>query len=607
MMACPVDEPSFFMFDGVDMDIFDILGMIGGLCLFLFGMNVMSQTMERRAGNSLRVILGKLTDSKLAGFATGLAVTALIQSSSATTVMVVGFVNSAMMTLSQAMNVIVGANVGTTVTAWILSLSGISSTNFFIRMLKPSSFTPILALIGIILLLRSKDSAKKDTGTILLAFSTLMFGLQTMSDSVSVLKDMPQFQALFVKFSNPLLGLLIGIVMTAILQSSSASVGILQSFAAAGLVPSVTSIPIIMGQNIGACVPTLISAAGTNRNAKRAAMYHLMFNLIGAAFWLAAFLIWKNVAAPAFLSDLASPLGIAIVHTSYKLLCSALILPFNGTMERLICRLVPDAEGQETKVELDERLLKAPALALQQCRVLMDDMAKAALDSIDDSLDCMDSYSAELEKSIREKEDLTDHYEDIIGTYLVKLSSQKLSEDDNMTSAEFLKLITDFERIADHSVRIVDAVLEKAEKKIVFSEGAVCELNVLERAIRHIMLLSYNAFVNKDIDSAFKVEPLEQVVDYLKEEIRTRHIRRLQRGECSIEAGFVLNDLLTAMERVSDHCSNIAGCIMDSSMHNLNLHETLNEYKHNSAKFNSSFDSFMAQYTLPQMDGQSSN
>ena len=586
------------------MDIFDVLGMIGGLCLFLFGMNVMSQTMERRAGKSLRVILGKLTDSRLAGFATGLAVTALIQSSSATTVMVVGFVNSAMMTLEQAMNVIVGANVGTTVTAWILSLSGISSTSFLLRMLKPSSFTPILALIGIIMLLRSKDSARKDTGTILLAFSTLMFGLQTMSDSVAVLKDLPQFQSLFVKFSNPMLGLLIGIVMTAILQSSSASVGILQSFAAAGLVPYVTSIPIIMGQNIGACVPTLISAAGTNRNAKRAAMYHLMFNLIGAGFWLAVFLVFKHVAAPAFLSDLASPLGIAIVHTTFKLLCSVLILPFNGTMERLICRIVPDTAGPDTKVELDERLLKAPALALQQCRVLMDDMAKSAMDSIGDSLDCMDSYSAEMDKSIREKEDLTDHYEDIIGTYLVKLSSQKLSEDDNMTSAEFLKLITDFERIADHSVRIVDAVIEMDEKKIVFSDGAVAELNVLERAIRHITLLAYNAFVNKDIDSAFKVEPLEQVVDFLKEEIRTRHIRRLQRGECSIEAGFVLNDLLTAMERVSDHCSNIAGCIMDSSMHNLNLHETLNEYKHNSRKFNESYEAFMKQYTLPQMDAR---
>jgi phosphate:Na+ symporter len=334
-------------------------------------------------------------------------------------------------------------------------------------------------------------------------------------------------------------------------------------------------------------------------------MYHLMFNLIGAAFWLAVFLIWKHIASPAFLSDLATPLGIAIVHTTYKLLCSALILPFNGAMERLICRIVPDTAGPEKKVELDERLLKAPALALQQCRVLMDDMAKAALDSINDSLGCMDSYTGDLDKSIRANEDLTDHYEDIIGTYLVKLSSQKLSEDDNMTSAEFLKLITDFERIADHSVTILDAVLEKADKKIVFSEGAVGELNVLVRAIRHITLLSYNAFVNKDIDSAFKVEPLEQVVDYLKEEIRTRHIRRLQRGECSIEAGFVLNDLLTAMERVSDHCSNIAGCIIDSSMHNLNLHETLNEYKHNSTKFNSSYDGFMKQYALPLMEEKS--
>ena len=584
------------------MDLFDILSMIGGLCLFLFGMNIMSTTLERRAGKSLRIILGKLTDSRLAGFATGLAVTAVIQSSSATTVMVVGFVNSAMMTLRQAMNVIVGANVGTTVTAWILSLSGISSGSFLLRLLKPSSFTPVLALIGIIMLLRSKDSRKKDTGTILLAFSTLMFGLQVMSDSVAVLKDMPQFQKLFISFENPFLGLIVGVVMTAVLQSSSAAVGILQSFAAAGLVPYVTSIPMIMGQNIGACVPTLISAAGTNKNARRAAMYHLWFNLFGAVFWLAVFLLWKHILASSILFRNATPLGIAVVHTSYKLLCAALILPFNNLMERFICRIVPDTAAPDTKVELDERLLKAPALALQQCKVSMDAMAKAAMDSINDSLVCLDAYTPELDKSIREREDLTDHYEDIIGTYLVKLSTQKLGEDETVVSAAFLKLLTDFERISDHSVNILDAIVERNGKGIEFSGDASAEINVLVRAIRQITLLAYNAYVNRDVEPAFKVEPLEQVVDYLKEEIRTRHIRRLQRGECSIDAGFFLNDLLTAMQRVSDHCSNIAGCIIDASMNNLNLHETLNDYRHNSEKFDKAYEDFRRQYQLPDQN-----
>ena len=586
------------------MDLFDILTMIGGLCLFLFGMNIMSTTLERRAGKSLRIILGKLTDSKLAGFATGLAVTAVIQSSSATTVMVVGFVNSAMMTLSQAMNVIVGANVGTTVTAWILSLSGISSGNFIVQLLKPSSFTPVLALVGIIMLLRGKDGRKKDTGTILLAFSTLMFGLQTMSDSVAVLKDLPQFQQLFVRFENPFLGLIVGVIMTAVLQSSSASVGILQSFAAAGLVPYVTSIPMIMGQNIGACVPTLISAAGTNKNARRAAMYHLWFNLFGAAFFMIVFLVWKHVLASAILFRYATPLGIAVVHTSYKLLCAILILPFNNLMERFICRIVPDTETPDTKVELDERLLKAPALALQQCKFSMDDMAKAAMDSINDSLVCMDAYTPELDKSIREREDLTDHYEDIIGTYLVKLSTQKLSEDETVVSAAFLRLLTDFERISDHSVNILDAVVEMREKGISFSGDASAELNVLVRAIRQITLLAHTAYAERNVEAAFKVEPLEQVVDRLKEEIRKRHINRLQRGECSIDAGFALNDILTAMERVSDHCSNIAGCVIDAAENNLNLHETLNEYKHNSEKFNRSFEDFMRQYQLPEQNVQ---
>lgn len=581
------------------MDLFDLLTLVGGLSLFLFGMNIMGSSLERRAGNGLKYILGRLTDNKMVGFLTGLAVTAVIQSSSATTVMVVGFVNSGLMTLNQSMSLIMGANVGTTITAWILSLSGISGGNFFLQLLKPSSFVPVLALVGVIMLLSGKNSKRKDTGMVLLGFATLMFGLETMSGAVSAIKEVPAFQEMFLKFENPLLGLLIGTLLTALLQSSSAAVGILQSFALAGLVTYGASVPIIMGMNIGACVPTLISSVGANKNAKRAAMFHLCFNVIGAAVWLVVFVVLKSIFAPAILTAFANPFGIAIVHTSFKLLCVGLLMPFTNAMERLVCKLVKESKTPEQNVELDERLFKAPALALDRCRALMEEMAEESMNSIALSLDCLKSFSEATAKKIQDMEDHTDHYEDIIGTYLVKLSSLKIGEEESMRAAEYLKLLSDLERIADHSVKVVDAAREMNEKKMVFSEDAVREISVLTKAIRHITLLSYNAFVNADLDSAFKVEPLEQVVDYLKEELRMRHIRRLQKGGCTIDAGFVLNDILTSMERVSDHCSNIAGCVIDSSMHNLNVHETLNDYKHNSDKFDRAYEEFMKQYQLP--------
>ncbi|MBR1583866.1 MAG: Na/Pi cotransporter family protein [Spirochaetales bacterium] len=581
------------------MDLFDVLTLIGGLSLFLFGMNIMGQALERRAGNSLKYILGKLTDNKFIGFLTGLVVTAVIQSSSATTVMVVGFVNSGLMTLQQSLSLIMGANVGTTITAWILSLTGISGGSFFLKLLKPSSFTPVLALIGVIFLLRGKNSKSKDTGTILLGFATLMFGLITMSEAVSTLDQVPAFHSLFLKFENPILGLLVGVLVAAIIQSSSASVGILQSFSLAGLVSFSTAIPMLMGMNIGASVPILISSIGTNKNAKRSALYYLIFNLIGAVLGLAIFLIGGSLIDSEILHSATNPFGIALVHTAYKLLCVLLIAPFNKLIERLICKMVPDSSAPDKKVELDERLLKAPALALERCRVLMDDMAKSAMDSITLSLNSYKNCTEEVMKTVQEKEDLTDHYEDVMGTYLVQLSGMKIGDEESMTAAEYLKLISDFERIADHSVDVVKSSLELKEKGIVFSDDADSEIGIMIKAINHITLLAYNAFVNKDMDSAFKVEPLEQVVDYLREEIRTRHISRLQKGLCSIEAGFVLNDLLASMECVSDHCSNIAGCVMDAALHNLNLHETLNEYKHHSERFNTTYDSFMKQYGLP--------
>lgn len=583
------------------MDIFNALTLIGGLSLFLFGMNVMGQALERRAGNSLKLILGKLTDNKFIGFLTGFVVTAAIQSSSAATVMVVGFVNSGIMTLRQSMSLIMGANVGTTITAWILSLSGISGGNFFLQMLKPSSFTPILALVGVVMLLRGKNTRTKDSGTILLGFATLMFGLETMSGAVSSIKDVPAFSNLIVKFQNPLLGLLVGAVLTALIQSSSATVGILQSFSLSGMVTYSAAIPMIMGMNIGACVPTLISSIGTNKNAKRAAIYHLVFNVLGALFWLLVFIAGKNLIDGTLLLGTVNPFRIAVVHTTFKLMCVLLLAPVNKYLERLVCRIVPDSSSPEKKVELDERLLKAPALALERCRILMDDMAKAAMDSISLGISSLGNYTDDLAREIQEKEDLTDHYEDVMGTYLVKLSATKIGNDESIKAAEYLKLISDFERISDHSVDVMKSSREMKDKGIDFTNEADSELSVMIAAIKEITDLALDAFVKGDLDSAFKVEPLEQVVDYLKEEIRTRHIRRLQKGECSIEAGFILNDLLTSMQRVSDHCSNIAGCVIDADMNNLNLHQTLKDYKHNSQKFNKVFEAFKKQYSLPSV------
>lgn len=583
------------------MDIFNALTLIGGLSLFLFGMNVMGQALERRAGNSLKLILGKLTDNKFIGFLTGFVVTAAIQSSSAATVMVVGFVNSGIMTLRQSMSLIMGANVGTTITAWILSLSGISGGNFFLQMLKPSSFTPILALVGVVMLLRGKNTRTKDSGTILLGFATLMFGLETMSGAVSSIKDVPAFSNLIVKFQNPLLGLLVGAVLTALIQSSSATVGILQSFSLSGMVTYSAAIPMIMGMNIGACVPTLISSIGTNKNAKRAAIYHLVFNVLGALFWLLVFIAGKNLIDGTLLLGTVNPFRIAVVHTTFKLMCVLLLAPVNKYLERLVCRIVPDSSSPEKKVELDERLLKAPALALERCRILMDDMAKAAMDSISLGISSLGNYTDDLAREIQEKEDLTDHYEDVMGTYLVKLSATKIGNDESIKAAEYLKLISDFERISDHSVDVMKSSREMKDKGIDFTNEADSELSVMIAAIKEITDLALEAFVKGDLDSAFKVEPLEQVVDYLKEEIRTRHIRRLQKGECSIEAGFILNDLLTSMQRVSDHCSNIAGCVIDADMNNLNLHQTLKDYKHNSQKFNKVFEAFKKQYSLPSV------
>lgn len=582
------------------MDFFDALELLGGLCLFLFGMNVMGQALERRAGNSLKTILGKMTTKTGIGLLTGLAVTAVIQSSSATTVMVVGFVNSGLMTLKQAINVIMGANIGTTVTAWILSLGGIESSNFFVRLLKPSSFTPVLALIGVVFTMFAKDSKKKDTGTILLGFATLMFGMETMSGAVSGLADVPAFQNIFVMFKNPILGVLAGAVLTAIIQSSSASVGILQALAITGQVSYGAAIPIIMGQNIGTCITAILSAIGANKNAKRAALVHLSFNVIGTALCLTLFTVVKAAFQPALLDAAASSFGIAVAHSTFNILCTFFLLPMSGMLEKLVIRLVPESGKPEKDSELDERLLDMPPVALERCRMLAVEMASCASSALKDSLKSLREYSPALAKSVKANENKTDHFEDILSSYLVRLSSMQISEDNNREAAGLLKMAGDFERIADHAVNLLESAEELRDKGLAFSATAEGELSVLYGAVSEALDLAIAAFAGNDVNTAKKVEPLEQVVDNLKELLRIRHILRLQKGECSIPTGFVLSDALTNLERVSDHCSNIAACVIDMAQNNLNMHETIRATRGGNSEYEDMLKQYASKYALPE-------
>ena len=577
--------------------------MVGGLALFLFGMNVMGQALERRAGSGLRTMLGKMTTKKAAGFLTGMGITAVIQSSSATTVMVVGFVNSGVMTLRQSINVIMGANVGTTVTAWILSLAGIDSDSFFVQLLKPSSFTPVLGLIGAVFLLFCKSSKKKDTGTILLGFATLMFGMQTMSDTASVLADIPAFQQLFIMFENPILGLLVGAVLTCIIQSSSASVGVLQALATTGQVSYGAAIPIIMGQNIGTCVTALISAVGASRNAKRTALVHLSFNVFGAVFWLIIFCIVKALFAPLLLSVAATTFGIAVTHSVFNILCTVLMLPLSGALEKFVTKVIPDTKEDIEAAEeakrfpvLEERLLKTPAIALERCKNVTSSMADLSMKTLGESLSCLENFSEDLAKKIRRHENDTDKYEDMLSTYIVKLSGQRLSDEDSMEATKLLKVVGDFERIADHAVNILESAEEIHEKNLHFSDAAKAEMKVMISALKEVTQRTLEAFKEDSLEEALNVEPLETVIDDLKEKLRTNHIVRLRNGICDAEAAYVWSDLLTDMERTSDHCSNIAGCILDTANNNMNLHETLRGLRAGSEHFGQRYDMFEAKY-----------
>lgn len=555
------------------MDIFNVLNMLGGLALFLYGMNAMGDGLAKVSGGRLESVLEKLTKKRIMAVLLGAAVTAVIQSSSATTVMVVGFVNSGIMKLNQAIGIIMGANIGTTITSWILALTGIQSDNIFVSLLKPSSFSPILAVIGAAFILFSKKDRKKDIGTIMVGFAILMFGMETMSAAVKPLANVPQFTNMFTMFTNPVLGMIVGAVLTAVIQSSSASVGILQALCATGGVTMASAIPIIMGQNIGTCVTSLISAAGANKNAKRAALVHFYFNLIGTIIFMVVFYTLNAFLHFEILNMTANAWLIALVHSCFNIAATILFMPFGDLLAKLACLTIRDKkETDETTAEsdslekdfqvLDPRFLESPAFAVQQCKNVAVKMANSARDGLFMSMELLESYDEEKAGLVLHYEDIVDRYEDELGTYLVKLNGKSLTKKDSQIVSMLLHVIGDFERISDHAVNIKEAAEEMRDKKLKFSDKAAAELKVYTTAIHEIVNMSMDAFATENVEAAENVEPLEEVMDYLKAELKDRHVRRLRKGKCTIELGFVLTDLITNYERVADHCSNIAVCLI---------------------------------------------
>ncbi len=545
------------------MDLFGVLNMICGLALFLYGMHVMGEGLSRMSGGKLESILERLTQSRIRAVLLGAAVTAVIQSSSATTVMVVGFVNSGIMRLSQAAGVIMGANIGTTITSWILSLTGIESSNIVLRLLKPSSFTPVLAIVGVGFLLFTKSEKKHNIGTILIGFTVLMCGMQMMSDAVKPLADVPEFTSILLKFTNPVLGMLAGLLLTAVIQSSSASVGILQALCVTGAVTYGAALPIIMGQNIGTCVTAILSGIGASKNARRAALIHLYFNIIGTVLFMTVFYAINAVFPFAFLTQPANAAGIAVIHTVFNVLATLVLLPFSHGLERLATLTIRDDEQAERIDDfqlLDERFLATPAFAVDQCRVVAARMAELTQEAIFEAIDLIDGgeFSEEKAERIEALETKIDRYEDNLGTYMVKLSRAQLSREDGHTVSVLLHSISDFERISDHAVNLLDSAREMNDKKLTFSPMAASELHVFAQAVRDIVKRSTDCFLRSDVELARTVEPLEACIDELNVTIKSRHIERLTNGQCTIQLGFVLTDISTNFERVSDHCSNIA-------------------------------------------------
>lgn len=578
------------------MSIFNVLNLIGGLALFLFGMNFMGDALEKRAGGSLQTVLSKITSSKWKGLLLGIAVTAVIQSSSATTVMVVGFVNSGIMVLSQAINVIMGANIGTTVTSWLLSLTGIESDNVFVNLLKPSSFTPLLALIGIILYMFIKNSKKKDIGQILLGFSVLMFGMEAMSEAVKPLKDIPEFQNILLMFSNPILGVLAGAVLTAIIQSSSASVGILQALCSTGQITFGSAIPIIMGQNIGTCVTALISSIGANKSAKRAAVVHLCFNIGGTAIWLSIFEVINMFVHFDFIDDKIGVMGIAVVHTLFNVLCTLTFLPLTKQLEKLACIIVKDDKKSQKFELLDTRLYATPAVALESCEKIVINMAYESVDSIKTACKLFSKYDSKSADIILKSESNVDKYEDKIGNYLLGLAKYNLSEKDNIQSTKFLHIIGDLERLSDHAVNLMHSAKEIHSKNLVFSDSAKSEIGQMCSAVNEIMDYTLKAITDDDLSAALEVGPLEDVIDTLKIKLQKNHIKRLQNNGCTIEMGFVLSDITTVLERISDHCCNIALCIIDLQRESLDLHRQSEHLKNSNPVFQQKYEEYYNKY-----------
>ena len=583
--------------------IINIISLLGGLALFLFGMDIMGKALERQAGGKLQTILAKMSSTVFKGFLLGLAVTAVIQSSSATTVMVVGFVNSGIMTLKQAVGVIMGSNIGTTVTAWILSLSGLEGDSFLIKLFKPTTLAPLIGIFGIVLYMTNSEK-KKGVGTIMLGFMALMTGMDIMGDSMGFLEKEPWFAKLKISFSNPLVGILFGAGLTAIIQSSSASVGILQGLCGTGVVTYGAAIPIILGQNIGTCVTALMGSIGANRNARRAAMVHLLFNVVGVTIFvvvfygLGLFIDWK------FLSDTVSAWNIAVIHTCFNVAATIVLMPMNGLLVKLAYLIVPEVQEPEKTELLDERLLATPAVAIQRSHEIAGKMTADAAEAMKLAMGLTKKFDVKTMERVIALEDETDRYEDALGTYLVKLSGMNLSVPDNRTLNTLLYTVSDVERIADHAVAVAKAALEMEEKQINFSAQAKAELEVLERAVTDVIDRTTAAYENFDRDLAMKVEPQEQVVDTLVREVKSRHVRRLRDGVCSVEYGFVLDDLLTAYERTADHCSNIAVEMLQVSEGKLEAHEYLNALKagelHESAAFSERFARYKAHYAFPE-------
>ena len=588
------------------MDIFGVLTMIGGLALFLYGMHVMGDGLAKTSGGKLEQILEKFTSSPMRAVLLGAGVTAVIQSSSATTVMVVGFVNSGIMKLNQAVGIIMGANIGTTVTSWLLSLTGIQGDNLFVELLKPSSFTPILAIVGVSMILFAKSSRPKDIGTIMIGFSVLMFGMDTMSEAVKPLADVPEFTRLFTVFENPILGVIAGTILTAVIQSSSASVGILQALCLTGAVSYSSAIPIIMGQNIGTCITALLSAVGANRNAKRAALVHFYFNLIGTILFMVLFYLLNAFIGFSFMGQAAGVMGIAIVHTCFNVLATSLLLPFRSILVRLATWTIPES-AEEKQMEttlhvLDERFLEKPSFAVAQAKTAALQMAEDARNSIRYAIDLFEQYDEEQAKKVAELESTVDHYEDEIGTYLMKIGNAELSDEDSQSVSLILHCIGDFERISDHGVNIMESAQELYEKGLKFSDKALEELRVMEHAVEDIVDIAYKVYENQDVQLAREIEPLEEVIDELSKELKYRHIQRLRAGECTIEMGFILSDVTTSLERVADHCSNIGVCVTQVHEDAFDTHQHLKQIKHGPDEtFYRALEVIRSQYQLPEI------